>query len=85
MKPRDLLLIAAGLGLLLFLWLAPPVSTPTMPRDATHQPMYDLVAAESKKAADARCTECHNPEQTPMPADHPATTSRCLFCHRLEK
>ena len=85
MKRRDLLLLAGGLILLIILWLAPPVSTPILPHDDNHQQMFELVATQGKKAAEARCSECHNPQQNPLPAKHPATVSRCLFCHRLEK
>jgi len=84
MKRRDLLLLLVGAALLVFLWLAPPVSTHYMPRDETHKQMYDLVAKDGKKAAEAHCEECHNPEQVPFPPDHPSK-NRCLLCHRLIK
>ncbi len=68
------------LGLFLFLYKAPPETTPHYPQDDTHLPYYSL----KKKEAEKHCGECHSVEGTsPLPENHPPP-HRCLFCHKRE-
>lgn len=74
----NLLFLLAGAGILFLLWLAPPASTPAMPKDEHHAPYQ----TGSKRAAEKHCQECHGPEMSnPLPKQHPPPY-RCLFCHR---
>lgn len=74
-----LFLLVCG-GLLFFLWQAPPVATPPLPRDEEHAPFFN----QPKKQAEKRCASCHGPEmEQALPADHPPP-HRCLFCHRRQ-
>jgi len=86
MKKRDIIVIAIGLAVLLVLWMAPPETTHRMPRNSDHQRFYDIIdqqgMKQGRKEAEKFCQDCHNPEQVPFPAEHPAKF-RCLFCHKL--
>lgn len=74
----NLLFFAGCLGLFLFLWFAPPETTPRLPRNEDHQRFFPL----EKKEAEKFCDSCHQPEGVrPLPPDHPPTY-RCLFCHK---
>ena len=68
-------------GIFLFLWQAPPVATPPLPKDAEHAPFFDL----PRKEAEKQCAACHGPGMTnPLPESHPPPP-RCLFCHRKDQ
>lgn len=84
MKKRDLVLLLVGCGIVLFLYLAPPISTPYVPKDEDHEKIYSTYAAEGKKAAGKLCIECHDTDTEEFKAKH-KTISRCLFCHRTYK
>ncbi len=74
----NLLFVIVGIGILLFLWNAPPETTKRLPNDATHQRFYHM----EKKEAEKFCENCHNPKgEAPLPKDHPPKY-RCLFCHK---
>jgi hypothetical protein len=75
-------LILLGLAIVILLLLAPPATTPRMPRDDLHRALAETSLGQGKKAAEKHCTNCHNPVNIPFSEDHPAG-SRCLFCHRL--
>ncbi len=83
-KPRllDVALLLGGIGILYFLLQAPPATTPNLPTDKLHQPLWKAAAEKGKKTAEASCQTCHNPDQIPFAENHPAGR-RCLFCHRL--
>jgi len=77
----NLLFLVAGLGVLLFLWNAPPESTKRLPHDTNHQRFHQM----DKKAAEKFCDACHNPKgEAPLPKDHPPKY-RCLFCHKQNR
>lgn len=84
MKTRDILLLLGGVAIVTFLWLAPEETTAPVPHDEIHEPYYDIVRSEGKKAAEVFCVDCHNPDDVPLPEDHPPTF-RCLFCHKVNK
>jgi len=66
-------------GLLLFLYLAPEETTTPLPEDEVHLEFHHI---ESKKEADAHCSECHSEEGgMPLSEQHP-DPYRCLFCHK---
>ena len=66
-------------GVLLFLWNAPPETTPRLPNNENHQRFFDM----DRKEAENFCDSCHQPDGIyPLPEDHPPTF-RCLFCHKL--
>jgi len=76
----NLLFLAAGLLIFLFLWNAPPESTAKLPHDESHSRFYGM----DKKEAEKYCGDCHRPDGiAPLPADHPPKY-RCLFCHKKE-
>ncbi len=83
MKKRDLMLIAGGIAIVLFLWAAPEESTTRVPVDEPHQQSYEVYHAEGKKAAEKFCEDCHNDQGVPFPKDHPPKY-RCLFCHKMQ-
>jgi hypothetical protein len=83
MEKRDLLLLLGGLIIIGILWMAPEESTTRVPKDETHQRMYDVFHKEGKKAAGVLCEECHHKDGVPFPPEHPPK-SRCLFCHKLQ-
>jgi hypothetical protein len=75
----NILFIAVMASIFLFLWYAPKETTPTLPHDQQHQPLF---AIASKKEAEKQCSLCHAPEMVaPLPAAHP-DGNRCLFCHK---
>ena len=74
----NILFIAFSLGLIYFLWNAPPETTTKLPHDEIHQKFH----AMEKKEAEKFCESCHNPKGVaPLPKDHPPKY-RCLFCHK---
>lgn len=78
----DIALILAGIAILTVLLIAPPGTTPRLPDDPTHRPLANIALQQGKKAAEASCRDCHNPDRIPFPGSHP-DGRRCLFCHRL--
>lgn len=82
MKKRDILLLLGGLAIIGILMMAPEESTTRVPKNETHQLMYDTFHKEGKKSAGKLCEECHNADGVPFPPQHPPK-SRCLFCHKL--
>ncbi|APG28349.1 hypothetical protein A7E78_11105 [Syntrophotalea acetylenivorans] len=78
----DAALILVGIGILFFLLQAPPATTPNLPANELHRPFWNTAILQGKKSAETSCQSCHNPDQVPFTADHPAGR-RCLFCHRL--
>ena len=81
---RDLTLLAIGVGIVAFLWVAPEATTHRIPADETHLPYYEIVKKDGKKAAEKHCEECHNEQDVVFPKDHPPKY-RCLFCHKLKE
>lgn len=75
----NLLFVAVGIGVLMFLWNAPPETTHRLPHDANHQRFYQM----DKKEAEKFCEECHTPQGQagPLPQGHPSKY-RCLLCHK---
>ena len=73
----NLVFIIFCAGLLFFLWSAPEETTAPLPHDKDHEKFFSM----GKKEAEKFCTQCHNPEGIPLPADHPPKY-RCLFCHK---
>ena len=77
----NFLFLALCGGILLFLWLAPPVRKPVLPDDRHHAEYF----AMKRKQAERHCGECHGPGLAePLPENHPPP-NRCLFCHRRER
>ena len=83
MKTRDILLLLGALAILGVLWMAPEETTTRVPKDETHQAMYESFDKNGKKATGKLCEECHNADGVPFPPEHPPK-SRCLFCHKLQ-
>ncbi len=74
----NIIFLAAGAGILIFLALAPPESTVKLPHDEIHEKFFSM----HKKEAEQFCTSCHNPDgDKPLPEGHPPKY-RCLFCHK---
>ncbi|WP_029915539.1 hypothetical protein [Pelobacter seleniigenes] len=82
MKKRDIILLVGAAIIIGVLWMAPEESTKRVPKDEIHSRFYDIVKNDGKKAAEKFCEDCHNPNDVPLPADHPAKF-RCLFCHKV--
>lgn len=82
MKKRDIMVLAGGAAIVLFLWMAPEETTKHVPQDANHERFYPMVKQEGKKAAEKFCQDCHNESGVPFAADHPPKF-RCLLCHKL--
>jgi hypothetical protein len=78
----NLLFLAVGGGVVLFLLNAPPESTKRLPHDENHLRFHQM----EKKAAEKFCEECHSPDGQagPLPKDHPPKY-RCLFCHKKDR
>lgn len=77
-RALNLVFVLVCTGLFLFLWQAPPVATPPLPKDEEHAPFFPL----PKKEAEKQCASCHGPGMSnPLPEKHPPP-HRCLFCHR---
>lgn len=83
-RKRDLLVLAIGVAIVAFLWIAPEETTHRVPTDETHQPYYDIANKDGRKAAEKHCEECHNDQDVVFPKDHPPKF-RCLFCHKLQE
>lgn len=74
----NILFVAAGAGIILFLMAAPPESTVKLPHDEIHEKFFPM----KKKEAEKFCEKCHSPHGiSPLPGDHPPKY-RCLFCHK---
>jgi len=75
----NLLFVVVGIGVVTFLWNAPPETTHRLPHDSNHQRFYQM----EKKEAEKFCEECHNPagQAGALPKDHPSKY-RCLLCHK---
>ena len=88
---RDWIFIAVILVVLaVFFAISGEEKTVKMPKDATHQPLYQLLAEGQKRIdVDARCPSCHDGKTIPFPPNHPLKPGsgpmRCLFCHKLEQ
>ncbi len=82
MKKRDMIVIAIGVVIVLFLWAAPEETTTRVPFDENHKRFYDIFQNEGKKAAEKFCEDCHNADGVPFPEGHPPKY-RCLFCHKI--
>lgn len=80
----DAALVLGGVAILFVLLQAPPATTPKLPIDKLHAPLWDTAFEQGKKSAEASCETCHNPAQLTFTEKHPAGR-RCLFCHRLAK
>lgn len=83
-KKKTLLLnglfIFLCLGIVLFLWNAPPETTVKLPHDQDHEKFH----AMPKKEAEKECGACHYPDGiAPLPEKHPPKY-RCLFCHKKD-
>jgi hypothetical protein len=73
----NLLFVAVCAGIFLFLWNAPPETTPHLPHNEQHNRFMEM----EKKEAEKYCSECHGEKKQPLPKEHPPTY-RCLFCHK---
>ncbi|MDZ7642161.1 MAG: hypothetical protein U5J62_09085 [Desulfurivibrio sp.] len=79
-KMFNFLFIGVCLLILLFLWFAPPETTPRVPQDEEHLSFFTM----ERKAAENYCDNCHHPDGSqPLSEEHP-TTFRCLFCHKRD-
>jgi len=68
-------------GILLFLFRAPEITTPSLPHDDDHNRFFSM----KKKVAGKLCVECHTPEEVyEIHKDSTSNTNRCLFCHRRD-
>ena len=68
-------------GIFLFLWNAPPETTPKFLHGPDHDKLYKI----KKREAEKLCLDCHKVEG---PGPIPATTyctNRCFFCHKKDK
>lgn len=89
MKKRDWIFIAIVVAVFsIFFLISGEEKTTRVPKDATHQRFYDLLASGKKKIeVDPLCAECHDGVKITFPAEHPAKPGgapmRCLFCHKL--
>lgn len=81
MSKRDIITLAIGIAVVLFLWAAPEQTTPRLPSDDTHAEFHVLFQQEGKKAAEKFCKDCHGQEGMEFPEGHP-DPNRCLFCHK---
>jgi len=77
----NILFLAVGAGILLFLLNAPPETTVKLPLDDNHRPFQTM----KKKEAETHCEKCHSKEGgMPLPEGHPPKY-RCLFCHKQQR
>ncbi|MCK5340077.1 MAG: hypothetical protein KAJ60_03335 [Desulfobulbaceae bacterium] len=82
-KSKNLLLyniifLGCCIGIFLFLWNAPPETTPKLPHDDEHNRFFEM----PKKVAEKECDACHSSDgDVPRPENHPPKY-RCLFCHK---
>jgi hypothetical protein len=82
-KKRDWFFIALVVVVVgIFVLISGETKTSRVPYDDNHSRFFQIVREDGKKAAEKYCTECHNTEAKPLPADHPPAF-RCLFCHKL--
>lgn len=81
MTKRDIITLAIGAGVVIFLWAAPDETTPRLPDDDTHHPYQLTFRSAGKKAAEKFCKDCHGQPGMEFPAGHP-DPNRCLFCHK---
>lgn len=79
----DIVVVALGIAVVAFFLKAPPETTALVPKDDTHLRFHKIVAEQGKKAAEPFCSECHNADGVPFPAEHPLK-NRCLICHKLD-
>lgn len=90
-KKRDALFIVLVLVVLgIFIAISGKEKTKKLPKDPTHAPFAQMLAAgQSKIEVDALCAKCHDGIQIPFPEKHPAKPGagvmRCLFCHKVDK
>jgi hypothetical protein len=76
----NILFLAAGTAIVLFLLAAPPETTVKLPHDGTHEKFFSM----HKKEAEKFCEKCHSPDgECPLSEDHPPKY-RCLFCHKRQ-
>jgi len=74
----NILFLAVGAGIIIFLLAAPPETTVKLPHDELHEKFFSM----HKKQAEKFCAKCHNPDgESPLPQGHPPKY-RCLFCHK---
>lgn len=81
MTKRDIITVAIGIAVVLFLLAAPEQTTPKLPVDDIHNEFHIIFQNDGKKAAEKSCKDCHGQEGMEFPADHP-DPNRCLFCHK---
>ncbi len=81
MTKRDIITIAIGVAVVLFLLAAPEETTPHLPKDDTHIKFHQIYQQDGKKAAEKFCKDCHGQPGMEFPKDHP-DPNRCLFCHK---
>jgi hypothetical protein len=55
-----------------------------VPHDDKHRPFVEkLVNGESPEEVEKGCPGCHNPQDMPLPAEHPSNP-KCLVCHPVQ-
>jgi len=81
LNKRDIITIAIGVGVVLFLWAAPNETTSRLPHDATHAEFHKIAKQGGKKAAEKFCKDCHGQPGMEFAQGHP-DPNRCLFCHK---
>ena len=85
--------------LVVFITISGKEKTKPVPRNATHQSVYDEAFKNApgpdapffkktfyrpdKKAAEKLCEPCHQQNNIKLPPNHPPKY-RCLFCHKLQ-
>ncbi|MCK9175239.1 MAG: hypothetical protein M0O96_08190 [Desulforhopalus sp.] len=73
----NILFVALAGVILIFLFNAPEVTTPHVPKDENHQKFFTM----HKKEAEKQCEQCHaQGKEYPLSEDHPPKY-RCLLCH----
>ncbi len=74
----NIIFLAMGAGIIIFLLAAPPETTVKLPHDKIHEKFFPM----HKKEAEKFCEKCHRPDgESPLPENHPPKY-RCLFCHK---
>lgn len=72
LKKWDIIFVVIGLAVIIFLFSAPPQTTPRVPNDEIHKELKD----------EKKCSECHGKgTNMPLPEKHP-NKERCLLCHK---
>jgi len=52
-----------------------------LPDDDRHRPFaVQLRQGEARTGVEQGCVSCHNPQQRPLPSEHPPK-EQCLICH----